>query len=95
MSMSGHKDATGYLLALRQEIPDDWFSFACDLALAASTSNLSPDDSKKLVGLYLGNEKYTPRVGQASPAAIVPTPAAPTAINAHLRELKPESASVC
>jgi hypothetical protein len=59
--MSGHKDATGYLLALRAEIPYDWFSYACDLALSATDQTVGADNSLKLVALFLQKEKYTPK----------------------------------
>lgn len=84
--MSDHKDATGYLLALRTEIPYDWFSLACDLALAASDDSISDSDSQRLVSHFLNTNKYTPQ----SPIPIAAPPYSPASSSpspAPLREL--------
>lgn len=84
--MSDHKDATGYLLELRSEIPADWFSFACDLALAASDDSISPSDSQRLVTLFLMKESYSSQSAN-SLAASAPSPASSAALPTPLREL--------
>jgi Uncharacterized protein conserved in bacteria len=84
--MSNHKDATGYLLALRDEVPYDWFRFACDLALTAINNTISDGDSKRLVSLFLKSNTYTPQ--SAHPVAAMTTPTSSTSASpTPLREL--------
>jgi len=83
--MPNHKDATGYLLALRDEIPYDWFRFACDLALAASSNTLADSDSKSLVSLFLGKGEYASQSAD-SVAAAAASPSPPSS-SVPLREL--------
>ena len=84
--MSGHKDATGHLLSLRSDIPYDWFSFVCDLALAAYDDSLTASQTNQLKSYFFGNEKYKPlSATSAVPSTTTTTTAPPTV--AHLKEL--------
>lgn len=63
--MASHTDAIGYLRSLRDEISTDWFTYACDLAVAASNATVSPIHLERLAKLFLRAETYKP----ASPSA--------------------------
>ncbi len=59
--MPKHSDATGYLLDLRDDIGFDWFSLACDLALASEDGSLSDEDRKLLWEQFTSKSPYSPR----------------------------------
>jgi energy-coupling factor transporter ATP-binding protein EcfA2 len=84
--MSVHKDATAHLLALREDIPWDWFTFACELALGATDDSLSSADLNKLVSLFCHKESYTARSATSPPTPAAPSQASP-ATASHLKEL--------
>ena len=83
--MSGHKDAAGHLLSLRNDITFPWFSLVCDLALAANDATLTESQTKQVLSCFFGKEEYTP-LSAPSPARPTTTISAPTAV-ARLKKL--------
>lgn len=74
--MASHTDAIGFLRSLRDEVSTDWFTYACDLAVAASNATVSPIHLERLVKLFLRAETYTP----ASPTAPI-SPTTPSGLS--------------
>jgi AAA domain len=73
--MPKHSDATGYLLDLRDDIDFDWFSLACDLAMASEDGSISNEDRKQLWEQFTSSAPYSPRSISPSSSS---SPASPT-----------------
>lgn len=50
--MAAHSDATGYLLAHRDSVKEEWFHAVCEAAINSDGGNLSPDELERLWRLF-------------------------------------------
>ena len=82
--MATHSDATGYLLAHRDSVPEGWFHAVCEAAINATGDSLSTDELERLWRFFVGLETF-------APVAATPPVLAVTARNAiqpfHLESL--------
>lgn len=57
--MPTYNNAIGYLIELRDEVNQSWFSKICDLAITSINNTLQDADFEVIKSIFLGNDNYT------------------------------------
>lgn len=58
--MTSRPDAIAYLLELRDDRDEPWFSRLCDVAISAKSGDFATDEIRAIVSLLLSGESYQP-----------------------------------